>query len=995
MRNTSHSRPTARLAAVAVGLVAALLASVPADAAAAPSRPAPAARGGGGGFADPAAADRPFYRFWTTGGLMTPASAADQVSQMAAAGAGGVEFNQVSLGAAQYVAALHDWTNDSWAAAMKATFDAGVDEGLQVDHIYAPGWSAGTTTVSPDGPGSDKKIAFARALVPAGSAFAGAVPAPALPNGVTRRELQAVVAYRCQDACAEAVPLLVADSAVDLTGQVVGGTLDWTAPASPAGATWAVVGSWMTGTGHTVFLAGTARTTYLVDHFSKAGIDAIRDFWEDVVLTPELEASIEAAGGSMFFDSLELNSSGAQVLHWTPDFLAEFEARRGYSLVPYLPVVAVTDPAYDFPGELGDRVREDYRTTLSELFRDNHLLPLAGWAHERGLTLRGQPYSSWGPSPFDMQELAGLLDVAEGEDRSFTSGSDVNRLENRSSDVWRALASSVAQAGHTLLSTECCAEGAAHRYPRETLVSHVNQQMVNGVNLVVWHGWGDQTPGAARTWPGFSLFNGGVADAYGPVSPTWADDATVNDYVARLQTVLRRGLLRDDVAIYRQGGGHSRDGSTGDLYFVDQSLAHAGYTYGFMGRTQVADEAASVQHGRLLSGSLGYRAFVLNNTPNVNYETTLDLATARRILSWARDGLPVVVVGETPQRVRGLAPGQDARLQRVLGRLAGQPTVTQVGTEAEVAAALRAAGVRPAAEYADPVPLLGIRRQTRDSDFYFFWNDSDQRTTARVRLTGEGRPYRYDPWTGRVTPVAEFTRTRNGVSTEISASSGNGVLVAVTNGNSDTRKLAVPRVWATSTTADEVVADGGHLEVRSDHGGTFRTTLSDGRAVLSRIGAVPAATTLPGWALRVTAYQQGATVDETAKVPLDPVQVTAGPDGRLPDWQHIPGLAGRSGTSAYETTVDVDRDVLREGGARLDLGQVLGTYRVRVNGRRLPDLDQMDASAVDVTPYLRAGENTVVVEVATLLGNAAYNAGQPYGLVGPVVLRPFGADRVR
>ncbi|MFF5078426.1 glycosyl hydrolase [Actinoplanes sp. NPDC000266] len=885
--------------------------------------PTPAEARPGGGFAAPPTADRPFYRFWTTGGLMTPDSAAAQVAQMAAAGAGGVEYNQVSLGAAAYDPARHDWTNDSWATAMKATFDAGRREGLQADHIYTPGWSAGTTTVSPDGPGSDQKIAFARQVVPGGSTFAGPVPAPPLPAGVTKRTLQAAVAYRCVATCAEAVPLLRPGSAVDLAGKP-----SWTAP---TGGTWVVIGSWMMGTGHTVGLAGTARTTYLVDHFSLDGINAVKRFWRDEVLTPELEKSIRSAGGSLFFDSLELNSSGAQVLHWTPGFLREFERRRGYSLVPYLPVVAVSDPAYDFPGDTGDRVREDYRATLNELFRDHHLKPLAAWAHQRGLTLRGQPYSSWGPSPVDMQELAGLLDVAEGEDRSFTSGSDVNHLENRSSDVWRALAASVAQAGHNLLSTECCAEGQAHRYPRATLLSHVNQQLVTGVNMIVWHGWGDTTPGAARAWPGFSLFNGGVADAYGPVSPTWSGDRTINDYVARLQTVLRRGDLRDDVAIYRQGGGHSLSGATGDLYFTDQSLARAGYTYGFMGRTQVADRAATVRNGKLLS--LGYKAFVLNNTPNVNYETTLDLATATKILSWARAGLPVVIVGETPSRVRGLAPGQDARLRAVIGQLLAQRTVRVVDREAAVTGALAGLGVRPAASFAQPSPFLNLRRTTRDSDYYFFWNNSATRATSTVTLTGQGRPFRYDPWSGTVTPITSYTRVPGGVRLDISATSGNGVLVALTKGNEDTVRTTSP--W-----------------------------ISTGTGTVS-----------PSWTLAVTSYEKGATPETTTRRALPPVALT-GPT--LPDWQRIAGLETVSGTAVYSTAITSPRG----GKALLDLGTVLGTYAVELNGRKLPPADLMDPSAIQVS--LRRGENTLRVHVATLLGNAAYGSRQPYGLIGPV-----------
>ena len=36
--------------------------------------------------------------------------------------------------------------------------------------------------------------------------------------------------------------------------------------------------------------------------------------------------------------------------------------------------------------------RSDFYRTLSELYEENFLVPMAGWAHERGLKLRVQSY---------------------------------------------------------------------------------------------------------------------------------------------------------------------------------------------------------------------------------------------------------------------------------------------------------------------------------------------------------------------------------------------------------------------------------------------------------------------------------------------------------------------------------------------------------------------------------------------------------------------------
>lgn len=80
---------------------------------------------------------------------------------------------------------------------------------------------------------------------------------------------------------------------------------------------------------------------------------------------------------------------------------------------------------------------------------------------------------------------------------------------------------------------------------------------------------------------------------------------------------------------------------------------------------------------------------------------------------------------------------------------------------------------------------------------------------------------------------------------------------------------------------------------------------------------------------------------------MGPTMVDAGPDGTLPDWQKIPAMAGRSGTSTYTTTVDVGSGWTGGTGAYLDLGRVFGTAQVTVSGQRLPAVDQVAPNKVD------------------------------------------------
>ncbi len=949
-------------------------------------------------FAAPARSQLPLYRFWNGGGSMDPATFNRELDEMAANGAGGLEASTFSTQNATTdpsYTTTESFGTPLWTQRVTQLIQAGNSRGLRVDEIYSPRWSASINTITPDGPGSAKEITFGRAWVNAGAQYSGAVPTASLPSGVTKREPLATLAYRCVSTCGgTGVAVLDQSTVVDLTSQ--GSTVNFTAPDGPAGTQWVVIGAWMNGTGQTVG-AGLPTTSYLLDHFSINGWNALKDYWETKVLTPEMKSAWAANGGSLFFDSLELNRSGAQVRHWAPNFLNEFQARRGYSLVPYLPAVAVTTPAFEFQGALGARIREDYNQTLSDLFRDYHMLPAQDWAHSLGLTLRGQAYSSWGPSPLDVMDLWGRQDIAEGEDHSFESEFDLNFLQTRGTDVWRAMSSAVEMAGKKIVSTECCAERPALGYPRQVLLSHMNHQFAAGVNQIVYHGWSHKAPKLATSWPGWGGFNYGVSDDYGPENPTWGsgDDKAINEYVGRAQTVLRTGRQRSDIAIYHAGKGHSAAGQTGDRYVADLSIEHAGYRYGFMNHTMVASDAAKVSGGRLDPDGEQFKAFIVDDTPNVNnYTGFMDLASATRIAQWADAGLPIVFVGPPPSRTQGNHPDQDAQLAAVIAGLLAKPNVTQVATQADVPAALRAAGVKPATDFTAPSTLISTRRETDDTNYYFFYNEGAARANTTMTLTGAGIPYKLDAYTGKVTPIAAYERMAGGVKLTLSIATGDAAIVALTAGN-DFAKPKQQQVSATSTTADSALFDSaGDVAIRASAPGSFSTTLSDGRVVSTAIPQVPAPTALRSWTLNVISYQQGLTFNDTAQVPMGPYALTAAANDTLPDWRQISGLANRAGIGTYSTSVDVGPAWTGGTGAYLDLGSVPNSdYTVSVNGIAVPYPDQIDPSRIDIGAQLKPGVNQISVRVATLLGNAR---GQTLmqGLVGPVRVVPYGQAAV-
>jgi len=144
------------------------------------------------------------------------------------------------------------------------------------------------------------------------------------------------------------------------------------------------------------------------------------------------------------------------------------------------------------------------------------------------------------------------------------------------------------------------------------------------------------------------------------------------------------------------------------------------------------------------------------------------------------------------------------------------------------------------------------------------------------------------------------------------------------------------------------------------------------------------------WRRRTERHRQEAAADYPSQ---DPAEREAA------DWLTIPGLANKSGIGTYTTTLNVGPAWTGGTGAYLDLGEVHGLARVIVNGQRLPTLNQLDPSKIDLGGFLRPGRNTITVRLSTLLGNAAYPTSpfgeKSYGLLGPVVLTPYGQRTVR
>ena len=276
--------------------------------------------------------------------------------------------------------------------------------GIHVD--LAPGGSQPYESPGISAANSMQQLVSEPVSVQGGSDYSGAVRQPEGLAG--QATLVAVTAARVADESTTPV-LFEAASAVDLTQRLDRtGVLHWKIPAGR----WLLFSFWQRATGQVfeptpfedpsvwsscIPHAG-AGQYYTADIFSGAGITSALAYLDAHVL-PEDAPLLR--GGDLAHDSLEVQAQ----MFWTGDLPEQFQRRRGYSIIAYLPALYTPressfnpmDPSwggplpprpFDFAGDIGTRVRYDYQRTLTDLYSERYLRALSDWAHARGLRSR-------------------------------------------------------------------------------------------------------------------------------------------------------------------------------------------------------------------------------------------------------------------------------------------------------------------------------------------------------------------------------------------------------------------------------------------------------------------------------------------------------------------------------------------------------------------------------------------------------------------------------
>ena len=714
----------------------------------------------------------------------------------------------------------------------------------------------------------------------------------------------------------------------------------------------------------------------------------------------------EAAGGMLGEKGIRyllVDSYEAGSYTWTPKLAEEFKTRRGYDLIPWLPVLAGEIIG---SSQMSERFLWDWRRTLGELFCENYDR-IDDIVNEYGLSGRyteshegGRAYTGDGMDP----KIKATIPMAAIWMENTPTGSSV---PSAICDV-RESASVSHIYGQPLVAAESFSvngdEGRAYTYCPENMKYIADVGLSAGLNRFVIHESASQPNDAYL--PGLQLFRYGQ---WLHRNETWAEYARVfTDYLARSSAMLQQGTSVADILLY-YGEDLNITGLYGGDAFSTLPQVPDGYNYDFANPT-VLRNGVKVENGTLVAPSgARYRVLWLDKNCEV-----MSLDILKKIKEFADAG--VIICGKEPRQCAGLkaddrafasivddvwhsrrknvftkgledclkrsgiAPDFSARVaESVEATLQGGYCHFDKLSDREGSLGGQVDGVEAPANAPDSYgDFKYVHRSLQDST-QIYWIRNFSGNCADVELSfRDGGKYAsiFNPDNGEVSDIQVVDKEGRSVVTLPMYSTDARIVVL---SNRPQIEFTLDTVFvngadsAMVNASDSIVVCGGdsigiagHFDKLSDR------KVSDAEPVVRHGSQTTEASILTEIQTVNSTWQvhfeqrNGGTADEEFT--------------ELESWtrKENPVVKYFSGTAVYKTTVAIDSTML-ENSARIfiDLGVVKNIADISVNGNPAGILWKAPFRTADIKPLLHEGDNTLEIKVTNVWRNRMIGDVQP------------------
>ena len=839
-----------------------------------------------------------------------------------------------------------------WWDVFKTAVSTARDLGMEVMVANCPGYdNTGGPWITPEA--SMKRVVWSETDCSGPAAFDAVLPMP--PTFLNYYKEIAVLAV---PASGEPDPGAV----VDLTGKMdAAGKLVWNAPAGD----WKILRFGQTTTGETNGPITPEGKGLEVDRFDSRMLKIHFDAYPKKIA----EMLGDLTGKTMtafYFDSYE---TGFQ--NWSANFREEFRKRRGYDILPWLPVLTggksepIGKGLKQLPRgrvmgspERTERFVWDYHRTITELTAEEFHKAYADMIHQYpGVKMVLQPYGTAG-TPFSMGLSGICADIPAGE---------FWHEDGKPEVTWWTL-DLVASMAHTTGRDVVSAESFTAS-PQDSRWGDDPYALKPGADMALAMGINrfELQLAALQALEGAEP---GLLPIYGPrfgrVSTWWGMSRGWTTYLARCCQLLRQGRFIGDIAVLDPTINFNT--SKGRLSLPK----FQGYKAELLAEPLFLRDL-KVQNGKLiLPSGMEYRLLVLPEQP------TMTLPVLRRLRELVNEG--AVVLGPKPLTTPGLQdyPKCDEEVRRIADEIWGAGPAPANGfhacgkgrvyVNAPVEKILAELGVDADVRFPASVSfksqppgrvLPWIHRKAGDADIYFLSNQKAEPVDGEFSFRVDGKlPELWDAATGKIRRAACWQRRDGRTVIPLKLDAFGSVFVVF-------RQPAPDRIDPVASVQGpgaeprrlERSADGKKLILEAFQPGDYVVKTVAGRTISFNVKNLPPELPLDGaWQIKFPP-DRGAPESATFE--------------KLISWSEHPepGIKYFSGTAIYSKEIEVPQGYLADNQkVYLNLGDVKNLARVTLNGKEA-GICWKAPFEIEVTDYLKPGKNSLQVEAANLWPN--------------------------
>ncbi|SHF90799.1 alpha-L-rhamnosidase [Mariniphaga anaerophila] len=417
------------------------------------------------------------------------------------------------------------------------------------------------------------------------------------------------------------------------------------------------------------------------------------------------------------FKFLLIDSWECDFQNWTAQMPEEFEKRRGYSLIDWLPVLC-GDVVGDM--DLSEGFLYDFRKTIAEMIEENFYLHFSELCHRNNLEMHAEVIYGGGMyPPLDVLKANSYADLPMTEFWTLANDGVITYSPLKNNPL-SSLASLSGLYNKPVLASEAFTASCRHSETPADLKLYGDRAFCSGINQMVLHSYVHQ-PNEQK--PGLTLYAFG--SHFNRNTPWWNYSRGWLDYQARIQYVLQKGIIPAEV-LYFVGDQLPHDLNVELVNNLPKDIHAIPCNFDLLQNAVVKEGKISFPSGAEFS------ILALPNVRSINYSTLIEIDRL------VRDG--AVVFGEKPQYLLSLKDMTENRngFEKLMSELWGDYKKGETGRNphgkglvcwgASVNDMLKELKVAPALSTTlpDSLEVLSIHKTTPEEDVFFVVNQHNQ-----------------------------------------------------------------------------------------------------------------------------------------------------------------------------------------------------------------------------------------------------------------------------